>query len=183
MRRFAQAWALGALAAGCGSAAPPQAKDEAAVTYRAAFTSEDGVQAKVIFPVPDDASQSVVVAGLAVTDGGTARLESTPEGNGLTVEGKGRVEVTFQGGRVKGLGDGDKAPEAVLSRAVPDGGPGNRYLRVNKGGAAQLPVELEYTAARDCGAGCGGTRSWKYQGLVGLALQAVETTFSEETKP
>lgn len=166
---------LAALALGCGG--PPQRKDEAAVTYRAAFTSEAGVSAKVVFPFPTDAASSRVRDGLSVS-GGTAQVEQTSEGTGLAVEGKGRVEATFQADRVAGLGEGG-VPEAAISRLVPDGGTAALF-RVNKGGSALLPVELEYTASRDCGAGCGGRRSWKMQELVGLGLQEVQLEFSEE---
>jgi len=180
MARGLIAAALG-LALGCGGP-PPQTKDEAAVTYRAAFTSEAGVSAKVTFPLPDDASQQLVTQGLVVSDGGTARVESSPEGTGLALEGRGRVEASFTSKQVKGLGEGTGVPEAVLSRQVPDGGTGDRYFRVNKGGSAQVAVEFEYTASRDCGGGCGGKRTWKYEGPVGLSLQEVATDFSEEKK-
>lgn len=167
-------------AAGCG-APPSQAKDEAAITYRAAFNAEAGVNAKVVFPLPDDASQFTVTQGLVVSDGGTATIEAFAEGTGLAVEGRGSVSATFVGARVKGLGEGG-IPDAVLSRPVPDGGAGDRYFRVNKGGSALVAVSFEYTASRDCGTACGGKRSWKYEGPVGLALQEVATTFSEEKK-
>jgi len=166
--------------AGCGPP-PPQAKDEAGITYRAAFSAEAGVSTKVVFPLPDDASQFTVTQGLVVSDGGTATVEALAEGTGLAVEGRGQVTASFTGGRVKGLGEGG-IPEAVLSRPVPDGGAGDRYFRVNKGGSALVAVEFEYTASRDCGTACGGKRSWKYEGPVGLSLQEVATTFSEEKK-
>jgi hypothetical protein len=55
-------------------------------------------------------------------------------------------------------------------------------VRVNKGGSAAAQVRFEYTVRRDCGATCGGTRRWVYDGPVGLGLQKVEMNFSEETK-
>jgi hypothetical protein len=169
-----------AVAAGCG-APPSQAKDEAGITYRAVFHAEAGVSAKVVFPLPDDESQLTVTQGLVVSDGGSARVEAFAEGTGLAVEGRGSIAVAFTGGRVKGLGEGG-IPDAVLSRPVPDGGQGDRYFRVNKGGSGLVAVEFEYTAVRDCGSACGGKRSWKYEGPVGLSLQEVATTFSEEKK-
>ncbi|MBI3183114.1 MAG: hypothetical protein HYZ28_13330 [Myxococcales bacterium] len=166
------------LAASCGG--PPHRKDEARLSYRAAFTAEPGVNAKVIFPFPNDGAQLSVEQGLSVSDGGTARLESTPEGMGLAVEGKGQVEAAFAQERVKGLPAGEGVPEASVSRPVPDGGTGDRYFRVNKGGSASIQVDFEYSATRECGPMCGGKRSWTYRGPVGLSLQEVQTSFTEE---
>ncbi|MFZ5467882.1 MAG: hypothetical protein ACOZIN_00480 [Myxococcota bacterium] len=170
------------VAALCACGPPPQTKDEAAVTYRASFTAEGGVNAKVVFPFPVDGAALVVEQGLQVSDAGTARMENAQEGSGLALEGNGYVEVTFSAPKVKGLGSGG-IPEAMLSRPVPDGGMGDRYMRVNKGGSASVQVEFEYTASRDCGASCGGKRSWTYQGPVGLSLQEVPMGFSEEKRP
>lgn len=164
--------------ASCGG--PLHQKDEASVTYRAAFSSEAGVNTKVLFPFPDDGAQLQVERGL-VSSGGSFRLESSAEGVGLSLEGRGRVEVSFRADKVKGLGEGG-IPQASLTRSVPDGGIGDRYVRVNKGGSATLPIEFEYTAARECGDRCGGRRSWTFSGNVGLALQEVSMSFVEEQR-
>lgn len=162
--------------AGCGPS--PQEKDEAAITYRARFTAETGVSTQVTFPVPIDASQTELLAGLVISGGGTAKLESPDAGGGLTVSGKGEIDATFSASRVKGLGS-EQIPQADLSSASVDGGKGDRFLRVNKGGSAQAQVLFEYTAKRDCGAGCGGERSWNFSGPVGLGPRAVSMTFEE----
>jgi hypothetical protein len=162
--------------AGCGG---PQERDEAQVIYRAAFTAESGVTTRVTFPWITDPGASAVLAGMTVTDGGTFLVDPA-SGPGFVLEGRGRVEARFQSAKVQGLGNDGKTPDARLSREVPDGGPGDRYVLVNKGGAASAQVELEYTAERRCGAGCGGERSWTFGGAVGLSQQAISMQFREE---
>lgn len=163
---------------GCG--APPQKKNEAAVTYRAKFTAEPGVLTTVTFPFSGDNAQRTVEQGISVTDGGTARLESSNEGIGLTVEGRGTVEASFTG-TVTGLGEGE-IPEAALSRSRVENGGTVASFYVNKGGTALVNVELEYTADRDCGGSCGGKRSWKFSGPVGLSVQEVSVEFTESKR-
>lgn len=181
MRRALPGLGLGVLlGAGCGGG-PPQAKDEAAVVYRAAFTSAGGVNTTVIFPFPVDGAELQVQQNLMVSDGGTARVENTAQGLGLAVEGFGHVEASFSAPKLSGLGNGG-IPEAALSRPVPDAGTEERYFHVNKGGSGSTQIDFEYSATRDCGEGCGGKRSWTFQGPVGLSLQAVTTSFVEETR-
>jgi hypothetical protein len=43
-----------------------------------------------------------------------------------------------------------------------------------------VPVEFEYTATRDCGAGCGGKRSWTYKDTASPGLEPVSMTYVEE---
>ncbi len=172
--------ALALLCLACGS--PPQKKDEVALVYRAAFRAEAGVSTKVVFPWIADGTAFEVQQALSVTDGGTWAIEDSPEGVGLAVTGFGNHAVTFNGSKVKGLEASQGIPAAALTRLVPDGGPGERYFKVNKGGTALVNVDFEYTAIRDCGAGCGGTRSWTYLGPVGLSVQTVSMEFSEATR-
>ena len=178
MNRAAVSIVAGAATAlACGPA--PQRTDEVAVVYRAVFQAEAGVNTEVVFPLPGDGTADAVLAGLAVTDGGTAARKDTPEGPGLSVQGRGRVEATFSAQAVKGIADGTGIPEAALTRQVPDAGAGTYYVRVNKGGAAIAQIDFEYTASRNCGAGCGGSRGWTYAGSVGLALQQIDLRFTE----
>ena len=169
---------LAAVGLSCGGS-PPQARDEAAITYRASFTAEPGVSAKVTFPHAQDAAALAIESGLAVSDGGTWHLDALQQGLGLTLEGRGHVEASFVGAGVKDLGNAGGVPLARLTRDVPDGGIQERYVQVNKGGTASLQIDFEYTASRDCGATCGGKRSWTYTGPVGLGLQDIQTTFTE----
>ena len=171
-RLLALGWALAA----CGPS--PQGKDEAAITYRARFSAESGVSTQVHFPAPTDGSQAELLSGLVVSGGGTATLASPDAGGGLVLSGRGEVEATFSAARVKGLGS-EQVPQAELSSGVPDAGAGERVVRVNKGGSAQAQLEFEYTAERDCGAGCGGRRTWKFSGPVGLGPQQVSMTYEE----
>ncbi|MGQ0507296.1 MAG: hypothetical protein ACT4TC_18480 [Myxococcaceae bacterium] len=164
----------------CGPA--PQTKDQAAILYRAGFSAEAGVVTKVIFPWIADGTAAEAEAALSVTDGGTVKLETTLDGVGMAVEGKGTVTATYAATRAQGMGGGEGVPEAQLTRPVPDAGTATRYVQVNKGGAASAQIEFEYTASRDCGAGCGGKRGWKYEGPVGLSRQEVLMVFSEEQR-
>ncbi len=165
----------------CGG--PPQRKDEATVVYRAGFTAESGVTTQVVFPFPSDGTAAQVEAGLVVTDGGSARVQVLDGGGGgLAVEGRGHIEASYSSLRVKGLAESEGIPAAGLTRQVPDGGAGDLLVHVNKGGSSVATVDFEYTVGRDCGGGCGGTRSWKFQGPVGLGEQEVPMTFSEEKK-
>lgn len=170
---------LALLGVACGKA-PPQREEEAKVTYRVAFEAETGVVTRVYFPWVADGAVTTVQTGLAVTDGGTASVESTQDGLGLLLEGKGRVEASFEGGRVNGLSNPGGIPDAKLTREVADGGVGDRWVQVNKGGSATAQIEFEYTAQRDCGGGCGGRRSWTFSGPVGLSRQVVPMQFTEE---
>jgi hypothetical protein len=169
--------ALAAAALACGET--PQRPDEAAISYRVGFTAESGVVTRVIFPWIADATAAGAQTGIAVTDGGSAKVETTTDGAGLAVEGKGHVEASYSARRLPGLGNERGIPEALLTREVPDGGLGERYVQVNKGGAASAQIQFEYSASRDCGSGCGGTRSWKYTGPVGLSRQVVSMEFTE----
>jgi len=168
------------LALGCS--APPQTKEETAVHYRASFSAEPGVATKVVFPWLGDGAAFAAQSGLSVSDGGSFALETDNEGLGLAVSGQGDVSVSFDDAHVTGVGSGKAVPEASLTRLAPDGGTTEYLFRVNKGGKALVNVDFEYTASRDCGAECGGTRSWKYQGSVGLALQQVSLQYSEEKR-
>lgn len=159
----------------CGG---PQAEDETAVTYRAKFKTE--TTAKVIFPFPTDLSASEIEQGLQLGDRG--RLVTTNEGIGLELSGAQEVEVKFAG-TVKTLGKGDTIPDAQLSRQLPDAATTERYFQVNKGGgSALINIEFEYSATRDCGGQCGGSRSWKYTGPVGLSVQQISVEFTESTR-
>jgi len=160
----------------CGG---PQGKDEASLIYRASFRAEAGVQATVAFPFVADGAAAAVQAGLTVTDGGSFTVEDQPEGRALVVVGQGSVTVLFDGAKVKGLDSAGGIPQAELTRQVPDAGTTERYFKVNKGGVANVQVDFEYTATRDCGPGCGGTRSWTYLGPVGLTVQQISVLFSE----
>lgn len=164
------------LLSACGG---PQAQDEASLIYRASFRAEPGVQTTVVFPFVGDGAAAQVQAGLTVTDGGSVTVEDQPEGRGLVVAGQGAVTVLYDGAKVKGVDRGAGVPQAQLTRQVPDAGTTERYFRVNKGGVANVQVDFEYTATRDCGPGCGGSRSWTYLGPVGLAVQQVSVVFSE----
>jgi len=165
------------LALGCS--APPQTKDETAVTYRASFSAEPGVGTKVVFPWIGDGAAFAAQSALSVSDGGSFAIETDNEGLGLALSGQGDVSVSFSDAHVTGVGSGTGVPEASLTRPDPDGG---YFFRVNKGGKALVNVQFEYTASRDCGDKCGGTRSWKYSGPVGLALQQVTLQYSEEKR-
>jgi hypothetical protein len=166
---------------GCGPS--PQEKDEASVVYRASFDAEAGVVTKVIFPVPPSEFQIVMVGALNVTGDATTAIETSNEGVGLAVQGKGKVEASYVNKRVKGFfAASDGVPDATLTRDVASAGPEMRYFRVNKGGSSVAPVQFEYTVSRDCGPGCGGKRSWTFSGPVGLGPQAVELKYIEEKR-
>jgi hypothetical protein len=169
------------IASACGG--PPQTKSQVAVVYKATFTAEPGVSASVVYPWPTDGIEAAVLQGIQVSDGGTVRLVDLPVGKGLSVEGHGSVQATFENTTLEALSSGSAVPEAALTLLVADGGPGDRYFKVNKGGSASLNVEFEYTVSRDCGQKCGGKRSWTYAGPVGLSVQPVTTTFIEEKTP
>lgn len=147
--------------------------------YKAAFRSEPGVNCKVLFPLPEGAVQEALLTGMTVTDGGTATVEDTAEGRSLAVEGRGTVEAIFEAVVGAGVGQGG-IPEVTLTRGIPDGGAGAFYLRVNKGGSSLVPLAFEFSATRDCGNGCGGQKSWLFEGPVGLSRQEVTMTYSEE---
>lgn len=175
-----------ALTLACGG--PPQQTTEAAVVYRASFTAEEGVSTKVVFPLPDDASRPSIESGLSVTDdgvlvtdGGVVSYVSMPEGVGLALEGHGKIEATFSAKAVRGYPDSTGAPDISLTRRIGDAGT-NYAFAVNKGGSPVAQVDFEYTASRDCGAGCGGSRSFKYAGPVGLAVQTVTLNYVEEKR-
>lgn len=161
----------------CGG--PPQAQDEVAVNYRAAFRAEAGVQTEVVFPFPADALAAGIEAGLEVSDGGTAQVKDTAEGRGLSVVGKGDVWASFGGPKMKGLGSSTGVGEASLTRQVPDAGAGAYYFRVNKGGTPQAQVDFVYELKKNCGSSCGGTKRWSFAGAVGLALQQVTVNYTE----
>jgi hypothetical protein len=164
----------------CG--ASPQARDEASITYRIKFSAEPGASTRVIFPLPTDAAQQSVENTIQVADGGTFSLVDQAEGLGAALDGHGDAEASFLVKNLKGFPESSGAPDASLSMHQPDAGPAEMYLRVNKGGFATVNVEFEYTASRDCGNGCGGTRSWKFSGAVGLALQSVHMDYVEENR-
>ncbi len=159
---------------------PPQKQDEAQVVYRAGFTAEQGVITEVLYPFPSDGLQDAVDAGLTVSDGGTVKVVDDQQGPALSVTGQGTVTASFTGFHVKGLPAGSGIPAASLSRGSVDAG---YYFRVNKGGSASAQIDFEYTVSRDCGGGCGGTESWKFSGPVGLALQVLQLSFTEEKTP
>jgi hypothetical protein len=173
--RSARIIALLMAASGCGG---PQARDETAITYRAGFKAEAGASTKVFFPFPVDAAASEVSEGLSVTDGGTASVLSDG-GTWLVVSGRGEIEASYRATKSKAFGE-ESIPSAQLSGEVPDAGPDVRYVTVNKGGTASAQIQFEYTASKDCGGGCGGKRSWTFQGQVGLSRQEVQMTFVEE---
>ncbi len=178
MKRLLTASAVGAgLLWACGQT--PQQPDEAQLTYRVAFTAEQGVVTRVLFPWIGDGASSAAESSITPLDGGTAKVEASTDGTALALEGKGHVEWEYRVSRARGLGNERGIPDAQLTRAVPDGGVAERYVQVNKGGAASAQIEFEYTASRDCGSGCGGTRSWKYAGPVGISRQVIEMDFTE----
>ena len=164
----------------CGG--PPQAKDEAAITYHLQFSAEAGVITEVIFPVPLDAAQDSILALLTASDGGTITPVDMSLGKGLSLKGQGAIAADYFVKAVRGWDAGNGAPDAVLSLHVPDGGANEYFVRVNKGGSAQCAIEFEYTAARDCGPGCGGSRSWKYSGNVGTSIQRISMNYVEEKR-
>jgi hypothetical protein len=160
---------------------PPQGMDETSITYTLKFVAEQGVNTRVIFPLPLDAGE--VELGLTATDGGTVSfIDQTNEGRGAALDGRGTTVATFIGKHVKGFGSSTGLPDVTLSMQQPDGGPGDLYLRVNKGGSAIVHVEYEFTASRDCGNGCGGKRSWTFNDDVGITLQPVHMTYVEEKR-
>ena len=164
----------------CGGA--PQTRTEAAVVYRAGFSAEEGVTTRVTFPLPDDAAQLAVESGYSVTDGGTVTFVMGDQGIGLALEGKGTQSASFVAKAVKGYADGSGPPEAKLTRPVPDAGVNDYFFSVNKGGSAVAQIDFQYTASRDCGVGCGGSKSWSLTGPVGLALQEVTLSYVEEKR-
>jgi hypothetical protein len=159
---------------------PPQLRDEAAITYRAGFSAESGVTTKIYVPFPIDAAADEVKKGLTVTDGGAVGYEASDGGVFLTVSGRGVIQASYQAARSKAFGSAE-IPDAQLSQQIPDAGSEARYMKVNKGGSATAQVDFEYTVSKDCGAGCGGQRSWTFQGPVGLSLQEISTQFVEES--
>lgn len=173
---------MAVIAAGCGSP-PPQTQSQVSVTFRAAFQAEPGVSAAVLVPWPNDGLASTILAGLQLSDGGTARVATIFEGDGLSVEGHGSAEASYTVEALEALGSGDGIPDAGLTLQVADGGIEQRYFKVNKGGSSTMKVQYEYTVSRDCGRGCGGKRSWTFSGPVGLSVQEVVTTFKEQKTP
>lgn len=163
----------------CGP--PPQAQDEASVVYRLKFVAEASANTTVTFPLPLDAAKDAILMGLVAPDGGTISYATGVTVDiGTSLTGRGELEAIFTSKKVPGWPSSNEAPLAMLSRAVPDAGPNDFYIHVNKNGAAMAQVEFEYTASRECGNGCGGKRSWKFSGPVGLALQPVTMTYVEE---
>ncbi|MFT3835824.1 MAG: hypothetical protein QM723_02365 [Myxococcaceae bacterium] len=159
---------------------PPQKQDEVQVVYRAGFSAEQGVMTEVLFPFPNDGLEGALDAGISVSDGGTAALIDDQQGPALKVSGQGAITASFTGFHVKGIPTGTGIPAASLTRGSVDAG---YYFRVNKGGSASADVDFEYTVSKDCGGGCGGTESWKFSGPVGLALQVLQLSFTEEKTP
>jgi hypothetical protein len=171
-------------AAACSS--PPQKQGETAITYLASFSAEEGINAVVIFPMPGDGSEPTVQQDITV-DGGTFSLSSAPqyddaEGVGFTLVGVGSVSASFYNAHVTGVGGGTAIPPASLTRGD-DAGSNTYYFHVNKPGEAIISIQFEYTAQRDCGGGCGGKQSWTFTGPIGLGLQAVPLTYTEEKQP
>ena len=164
----------------CGQAV--QSKTEATVKYHLAFTAEPGASTRVIFPLPIDAAQNSVQTAITVSDGGTIAWVEQAEGLGAALDGHGTASADFFVKNLTGWPESDGPPAAVLSMHQPDAGPGEMYLRVNKGGFATVNVEFEYTATRECGLGCGGKRSWTFSGPVGLTLQRVSMNYVEEKR-
>ena len=152
------------------------------MTYRASFVAEPGVSAAVLCPWAD-VVDTQILAGLGFTDGGSARVATIFEGTGLSVEGHGSAEASFHVEKLEAFGTGDGIPDAKLTLQVVDGGLGDRYFKVNKGGSSTMKVQFEYTVSRDCGRGCGGSRSWTYSGPIGISVQEVATTFKEQKTP
>ncbi|MBL8957117.1 MAG: hypothetical protein JNK82_40465 [Myxococcaceae bacterium] len=169
------------------SAPPPQAAGEASITYKLKFVAGPADNTRVIFPLPVGPERDAIMAGIMTSDGGSmAWVEQGDAGPGATglgaaLDGRGEASATYF---VKALsvGGGSGLPDVNLSMRRPDGGPGELYLRVNKSGASIVTVEYELTASRDCGAGCGGTKSWKFSGDIGTALQPVDMTYVEEKR-
>ena len=165
---------------GCG--APAQQEDEASITYKLAFRAGPADNTRVIFPLPSGGALMGIQAGLMPADGGTVTFIEQLEGLGAGLDGQGSAEASYFVKALNGIGGGRGAPDVTLSMQQPDGGPGDLYLRVNKSGSAVVNVDFEFTASRDCGAGCGGKRSWTFSGPVGIALQAVQMTYVEEKR-
>jgi hypothetical protein len=159
-----------------------QSRDQAAIVYHLKFTAELGVQTQVIFPMPTDATENTLMSSLTVNeDGGTLGWFMTREGEGIGISGNGSISADMTLSAVSGFDPGSGAPDASLSMQVPDAGPYDYYLVVNKGGGAPAEVEFEYTATRNCGNGCGGKRSWKFSGSAGVGGPAAVTMdFVEE---
>jgi hypothetical protein len=175
-----------ALCAVAACSPPPQKQNETAITYAASFTAEAGINAVVIFPMPGDGSEPTVQEGILL-DGGTFSLSSAPqyddaEGVGFTLIGVGSVSASFFDAHVTGVGSGSAIPTASLTRGA-DAGVNTYYFHVNKPGEAIINVQFEYTAQRNCGGECGGTQSWTFAGPIGLGLQAVPLTYTEEKQP
>jgi len=166
------------LLASCSS--PPQKQDEVAIVYRAGFSAEEGVMTEVLYPFPADALAMTVQNGITVSDGGTAKVVTDQQGTALSVSGQGAITAQLETFHSTGLMAGNVIPSASLSRGSVDAG---YFFRVNKGGSASAQVDFEYTVTRDCGGGCGGSESWKFSGPVGLALQVVQLSFTEEKTP
>ncbi len=170
------------------SAPPPQAEGEAAITYKLKFTAGPADNTRVIFPLPFGAAREAIQAGILAGDGGTvAWVDQGDAGPGATglgaaLDGRGTAEATYFVKALAGVGGGKGVPDVALTMQQPDGGPGDLYVRVNKSGVAVVNVEYEFTASRDCGPGCGGTKSWKFSGDVGTALQPVHMTYVEEKR-
>jgi hypothetical protein len=164
----------------CGPAA--QLHDEASITYRLKFSSSQQVQTRVIFPLPDDGAQMAIMNGLIPTDGGTVTYIMQAEGVGAALDGLGSAEATYFVKNLSGIGGGSGPPDVKLSLRQPDGGPGDLFLFVNKAGSGSASVEFEYTATRNCGNGCGGTKSWKFTGNAGLGRQPVHMDYVEEKR-
>jgi hypothetical protein len=171
--------AMAALAA-CGGT--PQAKDEVAVSYRASFRAEAGVQTEVVFPFPSDALAADIQSGLSVSDGGAFEVKDTNEGRGLSLVGRGDVSISFSSARLKGLGSGTGIEGGGLHRLVPDAGVSDYSFRVNKGGTPTAQVDFQYELKKDCGDQCGGTKRWTYAGSVGLGPQQVTVNYTETSK-
>jgi len=169
------------------SGPPPQAEDEASITYRVKFTAGPADNTRVIFPLPEGAARTAIMMGI-MPDAGTVAWvdqgDAGPGAHGLgaALDARGSAEASYFIKALKGVGGGTGAPDVTLSMQVPDGGPGDLYLRVNKSGSAIVAVEYEFTASRDCGPGCGGKKSWTYSGSVGTALQPVQMTYVEEKR-
>ncbi len=164
----------------CGP--PAQMQDEATITYRLKFSSSQQVQTRVIFPLPDDGAQMAIMNGLIARDGGAVTYIMQNEGVGTALDGLGSAEATYFVKNLNGIGGGSGAPDVKLSLRQPDGGPGDLFVYVNKAGSGSVDVEFEYTAARNCGNGCGGTKSWKFTGSPGLGRQPVHMEYVEEKR-
>ena len=164
----------------CGPAA--QQQDEATITYKVKFVSSQPVNTRVIFPLPDDGAQMAVMNGLFAADGGAvAYVQLTEGGVGTALDGLGMAEASYFVKNLKGLDGGSGPPGASLSMRT-DAGPNGYFVQVNKAGAGIVNIEFEYTASRDCGSGCGGKKSWKFAGEVGLAKQPIQMDYVEEKR-